>query len=218
MIYLIHGQNQVDSRRFLIRLKNSYQDLQSIPGEGLTEKGFKENIAGISHPLFGGKTAVLIEKFDGSWKIFPKKLPEGIDLILWSGEKINVSNLPVKNFLFHKTQKATSFKLADAVLFRNEKEALVLAIKLLSAREPVEKIISAISRGFFLAYAAKEESLSKTNLPTFAQERIEEQAKLWDKATLKKALLHLLSLDLALKEGTKPNLGLTSFISRAVSL
>jgi hypothetical protein len=218
MIYLIHGQNQVDSRRFLIRLKSDYQDIQQIPGKGLSDKIFRGALSRVSHPLFGGKTALLIEGFDGNWKIFPKKLPEGVDLILWSEEKVEAGDLPAKKFLFDQVKKTTSFKLADAILFRNEKQALVLATQILDTKEPIERIIGALSRSFALVYAAKEGSLRYASLADFAREKIEDQAKLWTKAALKKALLRLLTADVALKEGAKTHLVITSFINQVGSL
>jgi len=218
MIYLIHGQNQVDSRRFLIRLKSTYQDIQQIPGKGLSDKIFKEALSRISHHLFGGKTTLLIEGFDGNWQIFPERLPDDIDLILWSDKKLEVGKGPVKNFLFDRSQKATNFKLADAILFRDEKQALVLSSQILKTKEPTEKIIGAVARGLVLAYCAKENSLQNSNLASFAREKIEDQAKLWTKAALKKALLRLLIADVALKEGAKNHLVLTSFINQVVSL
>lgn len=217
MIYLISGQNQVDSRRFLIRLKSDYQDIQQIPGKGLNEKIFKEATNQLSHPLFGGKTAILVEKFAGNWQIFPKKLPAGVDLILWSDEKLAAGDQPVKNFLFDRTQKATSFKLVDAILFRNERQALILATQILNTKEPTEKIIGALARGFSLAICAKENSLRNSGLAAFAREKIAEQAKLWTKTSLRKALLRLLAIDITLKEGAKAHPALTTFISQVVS-
>jgi hypothetical protein len=214
MIYLIHGQNQVDSRRFLIRVKSTYQDIQQIPGKGLSDKIFKEVLSRVSYPLFGGKTALLIEGFDGNWQIFPKKLPEGVDLILWSEEKVAAGDFPAKKFLFDQVKKTTSFKLADAILFRNERQALVLATQILDTKEPSERIIGALSRSFALVYAAKEGSLQYASLADFAREKIKEQAGLWSKASLKKGLLQLLLADIGIKEGEKAHFVFTRLISR----
>ena len=217
MIYLIHGQNQVDSRRFLVRLKNNYQNIESISGKNLTEEEFKRISLRLSHPLFGGKSSILIENFNGDWQILPKAPPKEVDIILWSGEKIELGKVAAKNFLFHKTTKASVFKLADAVLFKREKEALVLTFQLLSTKEANEKIIGALGRGLYLAYCAKEGSLAGSGLPNFAREKIEDQAKFWSGSALKKALIYLLQSDLALKRGAKAHPVFTSFISRSIS-
>ena len=99
MIYLIHGANVVDSRRFLIRFKGNYQNLEVFNGKNLKDDAIKNMLAQISHDLFGGKSAVLIEFFNGDWGTLPKNPPEGIDLILWSDQKIDSGKLKVKNFL-----------------------------------------------------------------------------------------------------------------------
>ncbi|HEX7456601.1 MAG TPA: hypothetical protein VF303_04000 [Candidatus Nanoarchaeia archaeon] len=217
MIYLIHGQNQVDSRRFLIRLKSGYQNIEIISGKNLTVKEFQKTLRGLSHHLFGGRSALLIEYFDGNWQVFPRKLPAGVDVILWSVKKIPLSQLRVKSFLFDQIKKPSVFKLSDAVLFKEEKQALITASQLLSTKEPTEKIIGVIARGFYLVYCAKVDSLVGSELPTFAQKKIQEQAKLWSRPSLKRALIYLLGVDLALKEGAKAEATLTTFISRAIS-
>ncbi|MDP2721086.1 MAG: hypothetical protein Q8O75_04050 [bacterium] len=217
MIYLVHGQNQVDSRRFLIRLKNGYQNIETINAKNLGEKKLQNIFRQVSHPIFKGKSALLIEHFAGNWKGFPKKTPEDFDIILWADEKIQVGPLPVKNLLFNKLQKASAFKLVDALLFKNERSAQVLLFELLFAKEPTEKIIGALARSFFLVYCAKRGSLHNINLPLFAKEKIQDQAKGWSQAGLKKTLVQLLGVDLALKEGAQAKPVLTAFISRVVS-
>ena len=217
MIYLIHGQNQVDSRRFLSKLKSNYQNIESISGKHLAGEDLKRTLPKFSHSLFGDKSALLIEGFKGEWQIIPKKLPEGLDIILWAEDKIDLGNVKVKNFLFHAVTKANGFKLADAILFKREKEALMLAAELISTKEPNEKIIGALRRGFYLVYCAKEDTLTGTQLATFAQKKFKDQSKLWSKTALKKALIYLLWSDVALKEGAKADLVFTSFVSRVAA-
>ena len=217
MIYLIHGQNQVDSRRFLSKLKSNYQNIESISGKHLIGDELKRTLPKFSHSLFGYKSALLIEVFKGEWQIIPKKLPEGLDIILWAEDKVELGKVEVKNFLFHRITKATVFKLADAILFKREKEALMLAAELISTKEPNEKIIGALRRGFYLVYCAKEDTLTGTQLATFAQKKFKDQSKLWSKTALKKALIYLLWSDVALKEGAKADLVFTSFVSRVAA-
>ena len=217
MIYLIHGQNQVDSRRFLVRLKSNYQNIESTSGKHLTGDELKRSLPKLSHSLFGDKSAFLIEGFKGEWQILPNKLPENLDIILWAENKVELGKVKVNNFLFHAVTKATVFKLADAILFKREKEALMLAAELISTKEPNEKIIGALGRGFYLVYCAKEGALTGTQLATFAQKKIKDQSKLWSKIALKKALIYLLWSDVALKEGAKADLVFTSFVSRVAA-
>ena len=217
MIYLIHGANQVDSRRFLIRFKSNYQDVQNIPGKNLSSSLLQEKLGQASHHLFGGKSAFLIENFSGDWGIFPKRLPEGLDIILWSEEKIEMGDSRVKSFLFDQQRKATAFKLADAILFKNEKEAQVLAWQLLVSKEPPEKIVGAALRGLLLAFCAKE-TLRGVSIPPFVRKKAEEQAKFWSRQNLKRAILELLRAEIALKEGRTASLVFAHLIHRVVSL
>lgn len=218
MIYLIHGQNQVDSRRYLIRLKSGYENVESISGKNLGKTELKRILQQASHHLYATKTAFLIEYFSGEWDIFPKNLPDGVDIILWADKKIDLGTIRVKNFPFDQVKKPTAFKLSDAVLFKKEREALTIASQLLAVREPPEKIIGAIGRGMYLVYAAKSDSLQTAQLPKFAKEKILDQAGLWSKAALKKALIYLLRSDLSIKEGAKAPQVFTTLISRVASL
>ena len=217
MIYLIHGENQVDSRRFLIKLKDNYRDIQNISGKNLNSQYFKQKLVEASKPLFGGNSAFLIENFDGNWEIFPEKLPETLDLILWSNQKLMTSQAPVlKNFLFDKAIKPSAFKLSDSILFKDEKDAQIVLSKLLSAKEPTEKIIGALLRGLFLVYCAKE-SLEELQIPSFAKEKLKEQAKNWSKSQIRNVILQLLKMDLMLKEGKKTQIVFSNFISQVIS-
>lgn len=217
MIYLIHGQNNVDSRRFLVRLKSNYQDIQEIPAKNLNQKIFSRKLKEASRPIFGGKSAVLIENFGGNWEILPANSFNDLDLILWSPQRVEEGKQKVKSFAFDQGRKATAFRLTDAILFRNEKEAQSLLLELLARKEPPEKIIGAMLRGVFLVYCAKK-SLSGVSLPSFARKKIEEQSKNWTEKALKKVTAGLLSADLALRNGESASLVFSQFISRIVSL
>lgn len=215
MIYLIHGTNQVDSRRFLVRLKTDYEDIQNIPGKNLNKKVLEEKLKMANQYLFGGKSAFLIENFSGDWSVFPKNLPESLDLILWASEKIEVGNKKVKSFLFDQKKKANAFRLTDAILFRDEKEAFATATQLLLEKEPTEKIVGAILRGLLLAFCAKE-NLSELPLAPFARQKVEDQAKFWSKSGLKRAILELLRADLDLKSGKSSSLVFSQLIGRLI--
>lgn len=217
MIYLIHGTNSVDSRRYLIRLKQNYENVEIIDARKLKAEGFGKKLSQIPHNLFGNNSAVLIEYFKGDWKRIPEKLPKGLDLILWSEEKIRAPQINVKNIVFNKYSQVSTFKLADAILFKNEKEAQIIASQLMASKEPIEKILGTLNRSFYLAYCEKEKSLKGANLHSFVLEKVREQAKMWSKGGLKKALLHLLRVDLDIKEGLKSDLALPIFIGRAAS-
>lgn len=217
MIYLIHGTNTVDSRRYLIAMKQNYENIETINGKKLKEEEIAKNFSQISHNLFGKNSAILIEYFNGDWKLVPEKLPRGLDLIVWSDEKVRLPKVSVKNFVFNRAFQASTFKLADAILFKNEKEAQVIASQLLASKEPVEKILGTLNRSFYMVYCEKEESLKDENLHSFVLEKIRDQARMWSKSGLKRALLHLLRVDLDVKEGLKADLALPLFIGRVAS-
>ncbi len=217
MIYLIHGTNPVDSRRYLIRLKQNYENIETIDARKLKVGCFGKRLGQISHNLFGNNAVVLMEYFSGDWTQIPEKLPGGLDLILWSEEKIRSSKINVKNVVFNKYSQISTFKLADAILFKNEKEAQIIASQLIASKEPIEKILGTLNRSFYLAYCEKEKSLQGENLHSFALEKIREQSKMWSKGGLKKELLHILQVDLDIKEGLKRDLALSLFIGRVAS-
>lgn len=217
MIYLIHGTNTVDSRRCLIALKQNYENIEIINGKKLKADDLAKNFSQTSHNLFGKNSAALIEYFNGDWKLVPEKPPKGLDLIIWADEKLRPPKVNVKNFVFNRAAQASTFKLADAILFKNEKEAQISASQLLASKEPVEKILGTLNRSFYLVYCEKEKSLKDDNLHSFVREKIKEQAKMWSKSGLKKALVHLLRVDLDIKEGLKANLALPLFIGRVIS-
>ena len=119
--------------------------------------------------------------------------------------------------MFNRAFQASTFKLADAILFRSEKEAQIIASQLLASKEPIEKILGILNRSFYLVYCEKEKSLKGEDLHSFVQEKIVDQARMWTKSGLKKALVYLLRVDLELKEGLKTNIALPLFIGRITS-
>lgn len=217
MIYLIHGTNSVDSRRYLISMKQNYENIETVNGKKIKTEDMLKNFNQTSHHIFGKNTAILIEYFNGDWKLIPEKLPKDLDLILWSDDKIRPPKVNVRNFVFNRAFQASTFKLADAILFRSEKEAQIIASQLLSSKEPIEKILGILNRSFYLVYCEKEKSLKGEDLHSFVREKIVDQARMWTKSGLKKALVYLLRVDLELKEGLKPNLALPLFIGRITS-
>lgn len=218
MIYLIHGENIVDSRRYLLRIKSNYENTVLIKGKNLKEAVFKRTLNELPKPLFGEKTAIEIEQFNGDWGIFPQALYNDLDFILWSDTKIEKIKPGVKSQLFDKRSSVNTFKLTDAILYKNEKEAQLTATELLSIKEPIEKILGTINRGFYLLYHEKDNSLEGENISTFVKKKIKEQAKYWSKSEIKKAVLYLLKADLSVKEGVKPQLALQTFISRTTGV
>jgi len=217
MIYLVHGQNEVDSRRFLTKLKVSYGDVREVDGKNLTKEYLERQLSESSVSLFGAKSAFLIDNFSSGLDILPKQSPEGLDLIVWSSKKIPVYSKHLKSFLFDKVVKANVFKLTDAVLSGRERQALILLDELVQSKEAPEKIIGTLNRGLCFLYFAKEGSIAKTNLPPFIQQKHVEQARGWDEKTVKKGMAKLISADLAIKSGSKPHLVLTNLISELAS-
>jgi DNA polymerase III delta subunit len=215
VIYLIHGQNIVDSRRFLQKLKSSYSDVVALDPQGLTSKKLGRAIAEKTNSFWGDKAALLIENFGGDFSQIPDSLPENLDIILWSGEKLKPKP-KIKAVLFEDFRKSSTFKLADAILYRREREALTLLYSLLLAKTPVEKIIGAVGRNLSLALAAKDNLLGDYDLADFVRAKTADQAKNWTKSELKRALVELIRVDVAGKEGAKPSLSFTYFISKVL--
>ncbi len=212
MIYLIHGENLVDSRRALIKLKLEYKDIQVLESKKTTEKNLEEKLRESTNLLFGGKSALLLENFSGEWKILPKDPPVEIDIILWSPKKLKPVPAGIKSLNFDTYKNLSAFKLADALLFKNEKQALEILHELLEAKEPPEKILGALTRNFSLAYAAKtQDSLP---IPEFIYEKINQQTRVWDVKQIRKAFYSLIKADLEIKEGAKSQVVLNSLIGK----
>ena len=216
MIYLIHGENIVDSRRYLLRIKSNYENTLLVKGKNLKEAAFKKILNELPKPLFGKKAAIEVEGFNGDWSIFPEVLHRDLDFILWTDSKIEKVKSEVKSQLFNKRSSANTFKLADAILYKNEREAQLTALELLNIKEPIEKILGALNRSFYLLYQEKIRSLEGENISAFVKNKLKEQAKYWGKSEIKKAVLYLLKTDLSIKEGVKTQLALQTFISRII--
>lgn len=218
MIYVIHGQNEVDSRRFMAKFKLSYDDLRYINGKNLTKGTLEKIIDESSNSLFGGKSAILIDDFTSSVDILPQNAPRDLDIIVWSARKLPIYGKNFKSFVFDKSSKANVFKLSDATLFKREKSAQILLDELLQSKEPPEKIIGALTRGLCFIYFVKERTINRTNLPPFIQQKHIDQSNNWTSKSIKKGVAKLILADLAIKEGLKTDFVLTNLISELANL
>jgi len=214
MIYLIHGRNVIDSRRFLVRLKSAYGSVEVVVGKTLTKTNFEERLQEANQYLFSGKTAFLVEDFKGVWPGLSSNLPEDVDIIFWAADKVETIPPGVKSYLFQTQIKANPFRLVDAVLFKDEKSSQELCQQLLTEKESPEKIIGLLARSFCLVYSSKDGSLDKSKTAQFLVDKLSQQSQVWKAYEIKKALVALLQADLSLKEGAKPAIVFTSLVSQ----
>lgn len=209
MIYLIHGKNIPDSRKFLSKLKSNYSDILELDHKKLLKGELQKKVLEKSSFLFGGKSAIVLENFNGNWEEIPRSSPT--DIILWVSEKLEAPP-NTKAFLFDLFPQNSVFKLADAIFYKREKEAYAQLEQLIISKVPTEQIVGIIGRSLTMLLLSKEGELQ--GMQEFVKKRVQEQSRLWSNGALKKALVELLKVDVSSKEGAKPQILLTAFISK----
>ena len=197
MIYLIHGEDIVSSKNFLLNLKKNYSGFDQVSLKNV------KNIAEVlpsGKGLFSDKKLVVIENFPLRKDVqLPKKLD--YDAVLWFAETIPVPTWVDKVWYFKQNQTLSSFKLADAVAYGQEKQALAILTDLLKDPKEKEMVVGSLVRQLrmlALCLSGQSEEVSKSQ---FLQGKIREQAKNWNFRKLRTALIYLLKTDLWLKQG-----------------
>ncbi len=197
MIYLIHGEDSVSSKNFLLKMKNDYS--------GFDQVSFKnaKNVAELlpsGKGLFSEKKLVIIEKFPIRKDFeLPKNLD--FDVVLWFAESVTAPTWVDKVWYFKQRETNSSFRLADAVAYGQEKQALTVLKELL--REPREKemIIGSLVRQMRLMALSLSGERQEISRSQFLQDKVSEQTKNWNFRKLRSALVYLLKTDLWLKQG-----------------
>ncbi len=199
MIYLLHGQDTVSSRSFLLRLKEQYQvttviDLKKTKGvfELPTEQ------------LFEQKHLIVLE--NSIPKDADNLIPQVTnDLVIWLSDDLDtIPKWVGKNLSFKLTENVSTFKLADLVFSGQEKQALLVLKNLLQKNTPMELLIGSLVRQLRLINFALEDEVEKVSRNSFLQGKIKDQARKWSKRKVKSAGLRLLKADLSIKKGLLP--------------
>src|SRR3989344_2678099 len=127
MIYLVHGEDSVSSKNFLLKMKNDYSSLDQVSFKNV--KNVNELLPS-GKGLFSEKKLVIIENFPirKGFEI-PKNLD--FDVVLWFAESVTAPTWVDKSWYFKQREVNSSFKLADAVAYGQEKQALLVLKELL---------------------------------------------------------------------------------------
>ena len=215
MIYLVHGPDTVSSRTFLLKLKSQYPSYETV-----NFKILKENLSVFlqSQNLFGNKKLLVIENFTPE-QAKPLKPQEDIDLAIWLEDLITPPSWIDKSVPFKQIDQNSTFKLADAIAFASEKQALTILEKLLLENTASELIIGALTRQIKLLSLGYTNEWEKVSKSPFLISKIREQLYHWNRKKLKAATLLLLKADWDLKSGGLARThSLTQLVSRLCQL
>jgi hypothetical protein len=190
MITILHGEDQVNSRRELEKIISSFK------GEVVRlEKDFNltDLYQKISHSLFG-KTLVVIENYlSGRRKI---EIEAGdADIIFWEPKEVPKAVIGANKAIEFKVPSLI-WKFCDALKPTNGKYLVPLFRETLKTAD-AEFIFAMIVRQFRLM-------LSPDGLPSWQLGKIQSQAKVFGGEHLKLIYNKLLTIDYDLKSGRTP--------------
>lgn len=197
MIYLIHGEDVVSSKNFLLNLKKDYSSVDQISFKNVKKI---DEILPAGKGLFSDKKLVVIENFPLKKEA---KLSSGLDydVLLWFAASVTVPSWVDKTWFFRQNQNVSSFRLADLVAYGQEKQALLILKDLLKQPAEREMIIGSLVRQLRLLSLALADELLEVSKSQFLQNKISDQAKNWNFRKIKAGLVYLLKADLWLKQG-----------------
>lgn len=227
MVSLLHGEDTVASRRFLLSLRNSFQEgpVYEFNGESLPE--FVRLSDG--RDFFSPRKLVIVEFFKQS---IPKQIPylqyltgkpETTEVIFWVGSELSArcellitgqrQGWRVKNFKGFNRRYV--FDFVDAVFSRNSVLAFKSFCSILSRNENLFGIISLIVQRLRLLLWSKTNVSFFTNLKPFVRSRVEKQAALFSVEELVEALEKCSQVDSEIKVGAlDPSLGIVQIVQR----
>lgn len=196
MIYLLHGQDTVSSRNFLLRLKKQYQTATVID-----VKKSKEIFELPSEQLFGQKSLIILE--NSVPKNADNLLPSIThDVVVWLPDSLEtIPEWVGKNLLFKLSETASTFKLADLIFLGQEKQALILLGNVLQKNTAAELLIGSLVRQLRAINLVLEGEAHRVSKNSFVQSKTVDQARKWSKKKVKLAGLQLLKADLSIKKG-----------------
>ncbi len=197
MIYLLHGEDIVSSKNFLLNLRKEYSGFDQISLKNV--KNLDEALPS-GKGLFSEKKLVVIENFPLKKEFqLPKNLD--YDVVLWFAESVSAPSWVDKAWYFKQNQTQSSFKLADYIAYGQEKQALSLLNDLLKDPKEKEMIVGSLVRQLRLLALTISGELSEVSQSQFLQSKVKEQAKNWNLRKVRAGLIYLLKTDLWLKQG-----------------
>ncbi len=210
MIYILHGDDNVASRKFLNDLVEGFK-ITNLEGKTLRLPEFEESL--VSTDLFGDKKAVIVENLLSKnlrKKDFIKFLndnPPSVQLILWEDKKIlktsiaGLKSVTVRDFFL----PSYYFQFLDSFVPSNNKGALKLFHTLQDSYAPEQLFFSLIKRIRSLVILSQgEKNLELAKMSPWQLSNLQKQLKLWRQDSLLIFYKKLLSTEIKLKTGKLP--------------
>lgn len=197
MIYLVHGEDVVSSKNFLLKMRTDYTSLDQISFKGV--KNIDELLP-TGKGLFSERKLVIIENFPLR-KGFELAKNLDFDVVLWFPETVITPTWINKVWYFKQRETNSSFRLADAVAYGQERQALLVLKELLRDPREKEMIVGSLVRQMRLIALSLSGEGQEVSKSQFLQEKVQEQARSWNFRKIRSALVYLLKTDLWLKQG-----------------
>lgn len=215
MITLIHGDDTVSSRKYLIELKSSSNNPTTFDGKELNFNDFVQTLK--SNSLFSNEKSTFIENLFARKK--SEELEKIIDLIkknlslnivIWEDDELSKSQLSIFPKAKVKLFKApkTLFNFLDSISPNSTKNVLNFHEALKTSDE--EMLFYMIIRQFRLFLALREEANGSIDdvqrLSSWQKDKLQRQSKMFTIEQLKRIYNKLYETDLNIKTGVYPNL------------
>lgn len=201
---VLHGENQVASRSFLINLKHEAvkagRNPVDLPGDGLSLSVLKPALGGQS--LFGATSAIFVEGFFSRRPSTEKKevvsylavsLPK--NLVMWEPKDVSTQ---LKDFPVEATRK---FDLPKHV-FKFLDQLSLPALELASTTTSAEMIMALLVGRIRQLIMVKDGQIA--SLPGWQAAKLRSQTDKYTLGQLQTVYLRLLDLDLAQKTSAVP--------------
>lgn len=220
MIYVLHGENALESYNRLNQITSQYPLHEVINQEADKIEDLLNNLT--TKDLLGGKKLIIARNFIAKNKLKPQQIKEYDDLnilILWEDKEIS-KNISVS---YAKIAKVEVFKLPSTIFYFLDSITgpAAYTIKLLNKiadKESTMLIWHILNRIYLLAIAklkVDQETANKLNgkvLPAWQWQKIYDQAKKIDEKKLNGLFTATLKIDYLVKTG-KTNLPAKSMVS-----
>jgi DNA polymerase III delta subunit len=215
MFLLIHGEDQVSSRKILSDKKNELKD-----NEILTFDGNVSNLSDIlsyvdSSSIFGNQKVIILENIfqknilDEKEKIikYLKENKERLQVIFWEGKVIE-KNIVIKYFNHDEIVLSASpliiFKFLDSIGIEAKQSVIALFHSVLKQRDAFF-ILSMLYRQFrFLLIAVETKGVGLDQLSPWQTKKFISRGKYFSADQLKNAYRNLLLMEYNVKNGKTP--------------
>ena len=208
---IIHGDNQVESRQFLVtqieQAKTKGKEVIRFEGKEIELEQLYQALEGLS--LLGKKRLVVIEN------LFTKSLPKSVidyltktlpkNLIIWEGKEVSQSKISQfkAQARFFKLPPII-FKFLDAFLPGNSRQSLIW-LKQAVGQSSAENVFYMLARQIrYLIIAHQMDRKGLSGLHPFQQQKIASQAKKFELSQLLTLHRKLLYIDWQQKTGQAP--------------